>query len=114
MAARTGQEYITGLRERAVEVYIGGERVKDVTTHPTLSNGVRTLASLYDMQGRSHQATASAGYGSSASQIGLSLQHYYPCPSFIRLDAGGHPYRAGPHDYHIGLEVLLWGHKANS
>ncbi len=50
MAARTGQEYITGLRERAAEVYIGGERVKDVTTHPALTNGVRTLASLYDMQ----------------------------------------------------------------
>ena len=50
MAARTGQEYITGLREQAAEVYIGGERVKDVTSHPALRNGVRTLAGLYDMQ----------------------------------------------------------------
>ena len=50
MPARTGQEYIDGLRERAVEVYIAGERVKDVTTHPAFRNGVQTLARLYDMQ----------------------------------------------------------------
>jgi len=50
MPARTGEEYITGLRERAAEVYICGEQVKDVTTHPAFRNGVRTLANLYDMQ----------------------------------------------------------------
>ena len=50
MPARTGEEYIAGLRELAPEVYIRGEQVKDVTTHPALCNGVRTLASLYDMQ----------------------------------------------------------------
>jgi 4-hydroxyphenylacetate 3-monooxygenase len=50
MPARTGEEYVAGLRERAAEVYLCGERVKDVTTHPALRNGVRTMASLYDMQ----------------------------------------------------------------
>src|ERR671923_2393373 len=50
MPARTGEEYITGLRQRAAEVYIYGEQVKDVTTHPAFCNGVRTIASLYDMQ----------------------------------------------------------------
>jgi len=50
MPARTGAEYIAGLRENQPEVYLNGERVKDVTTHPALSNGVRTLARLYDMQ----------------------------------------------------------------
>ena len=50
MPARTGEEYIAGLREQAPEVYINGERVEDVTTHPALRNGVRTLAGLYDMQ----------------------------------------------------------------
>ena len=28
----------------------GGERVKDVTTHPGLAGGARAIASLYDMQ----------------------------------------------------------------
>jgi 4-hydroxyphenylacetate 3-monooxygenase len=50
MPARTGAEYIEGLRDRAAEVYIHGEQVKDVTTHPALQNGVRTVATLYDMQ----------------------------------------------------------------
>jgi 4-hydroxyphenylacetate 3-monooxygenase len=50
MPARTGEEYIAGLREQGAEVYIHGEQVKDVTTHPALRNGVRTLASLYDLQ----------------------------------------------------------------
>ncbi len=50
MPARTGQQYIEGLRERTPEVVIAGERVKDVTTHPALRNGVKTLASLYDLQ----------------------------------------------------------------
>ena len=34
MPARTGQEYISGLKERPREVWLDGERVKDVTTHP--------------------------------------------------------------------------------
>ena len=50
MPTRTGKEYIAGLRERAAEVYIHGEQVKDVTTHPAIRNGVRTPASRYDMQ----------------------------------------------------------------
>lgn len=54
MPARTGAEYIAGLRERAAEVYLCGDRVKDVTAHPALSNGVRSVANLYDMQ---HDAT---------------------------------------------------------
>ena len=50
MPARTGNEYIQGLREQAPEVYLHGERVEDVTVHPNLANGVRTMARLYDMQ----------------------------------------------------------------
>ena len=50
MPARTGEEYIAGLREQAAEVYLCGERVKDVTTHPALCNGVRSIACLYDLQ----------------------------------------------------------------
>jgi len=50
MPARTGQEYITGLKERPREVWIDGERIKDVTTHPALRNGVKSVAALYDMQ----------------------------------------------------------------
>ena len=50
MAAKTGQQYIDGLRERPPEVWLRGERVKDVTAHPALSGGVRSVAALYDQQ----------------------------------------------------------------
>ena len=50
MPARTGQEYIKGLRDRPREVWIDGELVEDVTTHPAFRGGVKSIAALYDMQ----------------------------------------------------------------
>ena len=50
MPARTGQQYIEGLRAQEREVWLGGERVKDVTRHKGLAGGVRAIAGLYDMQ----------------------------------------------------------------
>src|SRR5256712_13755027 len=50
MGARTGRQYIEGLRDQSREVWLRGKRVKDVTTHPGLANGVRAIASLYEMQ----------------------------------------------------------------
>ncbi|MBN8929408.1 MAG: Pyoverdin chromophore biosynthetic protein pvcC [Rhodospirillales bacterium] len=43
----TGAEYIQSLRDGR-EVYIDGERVADVTTHPAFRNAVRSIARLYD------------------------------------------------------------------
>ncbi len=50
MPARTGQDYLKGLQEQEREIWLGGERIKDVTTHPGLRHGARAIASLYDMQ----------------------------------------------------------------
>jgi 4-hydroxyphenylacetate 3-monooxygenase len=50
MPARSGAQYLAGLRARKVEVWLRGERVADVTTHPGLANGARAIASLYDLQ----------------------------------------------------------------
>jgi 4-hydroxyphenylacetate 3-monooxygenase len=50
MPARTGRDYIKGLQEQPREVWICGEHVADVTAHPALRNGVRSIAALYDMQ----------------------------------------------------------------
>ena len=50
MPARTGEQYLDGLRARPVEVFLRGERVEDVTTFPGLANGARSVAGLYDMQ----------------------------------------------------------------
>src|SRR5258707_5442192 len=43
----TGAEYLDSLRDGR-EIWIYGERVKDVTTHPAFRNTVRMLARLYD------------------------------------------------------------------
>jgi 4-hydroxyphenylacetate 3-monooxygenase len=43
----TGEEYMDSLRDGR-EVYLYGERAKDVTTHPAFRNTVRMTARLYD------------------------------------------------------------------
>src|SRR5947207_13218173 len=43
----TGAEYLESLRDGR-EVYIYGERVKDVTAHPALRNAAVSVAKLYD------------------------------------------------------------------
>src|SRR6059058_899279 len=43
----TGAEYLASLRDGR-EVYIYGERVADVTTHPAFRNSARSIARLYD------------------------------------------------------------------
>jgi 4-hydroxyphenylacetate 3-monooxygenase len=43
----TGKEYLESLRDGR-EVFVYGERVKDVTTHPAFRNAARSIARLYD------------------------------------------------------------------
>lgn len=43
----TGAEYIASLRDGR-EVYVDGERVPDVTTHPAFRNAIRSIARIYD------------------------------------------------------------------
>jgi 4-hydroxyphenylacetate 3-monooxygenase len=46
---RNGSQYLEGLRDDR-DVWINGERVADVTDHPGLGRGARTLASFLDRQ----------------------------------------------------------------
>ena len=46
-APQTGEEYLASLRDGRT-VYIYGERVADVTTHPAFRNTARMVARLYD------------------------------------------------------------------
>ncbi|MGH7905078.1 MAG: 4-hydroxyphenylacetate 3-hydroxylase N-terminal domain-containing protein, partial [Candidatus Binataceae bacterium] len=43
----TGEEYLASLRDGR-EVWIYGERVKDVTAHPAFRNAARMIARMYD------------------------------------------------------------------
>jgi len=47
--ARTGAAYVDGLRDDR-EVWLGGVRIDDVTTHPAFAGGLATMAELYDLQ----------------------------------------------------------------
>ena len=49
MAVRTGEQFLEGLRDQR-EVWLEGERVADVTTHPKLKRMAQTLAGIYDLQ----------------------------------------------------------------
>src|SRR5215213_4482245 len=49
MGARRGADYLDGLRDGR-EVWIDGERVKDVTRDRRLGRGIRSVAALYDLQ----------------------------------------------------------------
>ena len=47
--AMTGQRYIESLRDGR-EVWLDGERIDDVTTHPAFSGMVQEMARIYDLQ----------------------------------------------------------------
>src|SRR6204780_2354628 len=46
---RTGKKTLDSLRDGRI-VYIGSERVDDVTRHPAFRNAAQTVAALYDMK----------------------------------------------------------------
>ncbi len=74
MPARSGKEYLEGLRNRPREVWIGGERVGDVTSHPAFPRGAQSIAALYDMQ-RDPKLRDEMTYESptSGDRVGLSF-----------------------------------------
>lgn len=47
---RTGKEYLEGIRDDGRAVWLAGERVRDVTTHPSLRGAARAIADLFDLQ----------------------------------------------------------------
>jgi 4-hydroxyphenylacetate 3-monooxygenase len=49
MGARSGADYIAGLRDGR-DVWLDGERIKDVTRDPRLGRGIRSIGDLYDLQ----------------------------------------------------------------
>jgi len=51
MPARTGAEFLKGLRDDR-EVWVDGERVDDIASHPAFAGAARTMAGLFDLQHR--------------------------------------------------------------
>jgi 4-hydroxyphenylacetate 3-monooxygenase len=53
---KSGREHLESLRDGR-DVYIGGEKVDDVTAHPAFRNAARTIAGIYDLKARPKIAT---------------------------------------------------------
>ena len=49
MGVRTGEEYISGLRDDR-QIFVNGSLVSDVTDYPAFRRGVEELARVYDHQ----------------------------------------------------------------
>ncbi|MBV8407039.1 MAG: 4-hydroxyphenylacetate 3-hydroxylase, partial [Alphaproteobacteria bacterium] len=50
MGARTGSQFLEGLRRTRREIWVDGERIEDVTSHPKLAGAARSLAAIFDRQ----------------------------------------------------------------
>ncbi len=50
MGARTGSQFLEGLRRTKREIWLEGERIEDVTTHPKLRGGAESVAAMFDRQ----------------------------------------------------------------
>lgn len=48
--ARTGAQYLAGLKAHSRDVWVRGQRVQDVTCHPAFTGAAGHIAHLYDMQ----------------------------------------------------------------
>src|SRR6202049_4072165 len=46
---RSGKEHLESLRDGRI-VYVGSEKIDDVTSHPAFRNAAQTVAALYDMK----------------------------------------------------------------
>ena len=86
MGVRSGRQYLAGLREQEREVWLGGERVRDVTSHPGLKGGARAIASLYDLQcdPELHDQMAYTSPSSATRSVSHSSSH---APARISNDA---------------------------
>jgi 4-hydroxyphenylacetate 3-monooxygenase len=46
---RSGSDYLNAIRDDGRRIFLDGEEIRDVTTHPAFREGARTIASLYDI-----------------------------------------------------------------
>ncbi len=71
MGIRTGKQFLEGLKDDR-QIWVDGERVKDVTTDPRFEGCAATLAELFDIQ---HQRLEEMTYPSptTGAAVGLSF-----------------------------------------
>ena len=75
MGARTGSQFLEGLRKTRREIWVDGERIDDVTTHPKLMGGAESLAAMFDRQ---HTYAAECLYKDPKTGEPTNVSHMIP------------------------------------
>jgi 4-hydroxyphenylacetate 3-monooxygenase oxygenase component len=75
MGARTGAQFLEGLRKTRRTVWLGDERIDDVTTHPALAGAASTLASVFDRQ---HECSEECLTASPEAGELMNISHMIP------------------------------------
>jgi 4-hydroxyphenylacetate 3-monooxygenase len=75
MAARTGSQFLDGLRKTRREIWVDGERIEDVTAHPKLRGGAESLAAMFDRQ---HRFAAECLYDDPEAGGPTNVSHMLP------------------------------------
>ena len=81
MAARTGEQFLAGLRDHR-EIWLGDHRVADVTTDPALAGAARTMAGLFDLQ---HAAAETCLIPDPETGEPINASHMIPYLSLIHI-----------------------------
>src|SRR2546422_1866093 len=98
---RTGATYVAALRDGRA-VYLDGERVKDVTSHPAFAEPIRRIAEIYE---RAHSAEADPALTFADPATGRRHSHMWLVPRSTE-DLGArrrvHRFLAGPSYWLMG------------
>src|SRR6188472_3925882 len=75
MGARTGAQFLEGLRRTRREIWVDGERIADVTAHPRLRGGAESLAAMFDRQ---HEFAGECLFADRESGAPTNVSHMIP------------------------------------
>jgi 4-hydroxyphenylacetate 3-monooxygenase oxygenase component len=75
MGARTGSQFLDGLRKTSREIWVDGERIDDVTSHPKLRSGAESLAAMFDRQ---HAYAAECLFADPQTGAQTNISHMIP------------------------------------
>ncbi len=74
MPARTGAEFLAGLRDRR-ELWVGGDRISDPADHPALRGAAAAIAEVFDLQ---HQAAEICLMADPQTGEAIAVSHMIP------------------------------------
>ena len=94
--ARTGQQFLDGLRGDAREVWMDGEKITHPLEHPALAAAARSIARVFDLQ-HEHADEMLSRRPTTASLVNVthviprSQEDLAAAPARVRADRRGRP-----------------------